>query len=99
LKIDWVFLRLVVYCALGAIGLVIIPLALLSEPAVVRSVVASGAASLFHLLVGYALIEFGFDKSNTTFLKKISHSSHELRTDNIKGSFNGSDIMVVYEGG
>jgi len=36
--------------------------------------------------------------ANTTFLKKISHSSHELRTDNIKGSFNGSDIMVVYEG-
>lgn len=31
--------------------------------------------------------------SNTTFLKKISHSSHELRVDNIKGSFNGSDIM------
>ncbi|HCA78897.1 MAG TPA: hypothetical protein DEP53_04105 [Bacteroidetes bacterium] len=71
MKIDWVFLRLVLYCALGAIGLVIIPLALLSEPAVVRSVVASGAASLFHLLVGYALIEFGFDKSNTTFLKII----------------------------
>jgi len=31
--------------------------------------------------------------ANTTFLKKISHSSHELRTDNIKGSFNGSDIF------
>ncbi len=31
--------------------------------------------------------------ANTTFLKKISHSSHELRMDNIKGSFNGSDIL------
>lgn len=31
--------------------------------------------------------------ANTTFLKKISHSSHQLRVDNIKGSFNGSDIM------
>ena len=31
--------------------------------------------------------------ANTTFLKKISHSSHELRMDNIKGSFNGSDVM------
>lgn len=30
--------------------------------------------------------------ANTTFLKKISHSSQELRVDNIKGSFNGSDI-------
>lgn len=31
--------------------------------------------------------------ANTTFLKKISHSSQELRIDNIKGSFNGSDIL------
>ncbi len=35
--------------------------------------------------------------ANTTFLKKISHSSQELRVDNIKGSFNGSDIMRFYE--
>jgi len=70
-KIDWTFLRLVLYCTLGVIGLVIVPLALFSQPEIVRSVVASGAASLFHLLVGYALIELGFDKSNTTFLKII----------------------------
>jgi hypothetical protein len=31
--------------------------------------------------------------ANTTFLKKISHSSMELSLTNIKGSFNGSDIM------
>ena len=31
--------------------------------------------------------------ANTTFLKKISHSSKKLAMDNIKGSFNGSDIM------
>ena len=30
---------------------------------------------------------------NTTCLKKISHSSQQLRVDNIKGSFNHSDIM------
>ncbi len=35
--------------------------------------------------------------ANTTFLKKISHSSQELRTDNIKGSFNGGDIMMEFE--
>jgi hypothetical protein len=70
-KIDWVFLRLVLYCTLGVIGVVIVPLALFSEPEIVRSVVASGLASLFHLLVGYVLIEFGFDKSNTVFLKII----------------------------
>lgn len=35
--------------------------------------------------------------ANTTFLKKISHSSQELRVDNIKGSFNGGDIMMNFE--
>ena len=35
--------------------------------------------------------------ANSTFLKKISHSSKELRIDNIKGSFNGSDIMYNFE--
>lgn len=39
-----------------------------------------------------------FFLANTTLLKKISHSSHQLRLDNIKGSFNGSDIMNEYEG-
>ena len=32
--------------------------------------------------------------ANSTFLKKISHSSQELRIDNIKGSFNGGDIIA-----
>lgn len=36
--------------------------------------------------------------ANTTFLKKISHSSQELRVNNIKGSFNGSDIFKDFEG-
>jgi hypothetical protein len=36
--------------------------------------------------------------ANTTFLKKISHSSQELRENNIKGSFNGSDIIRAFEG-
>jgi len=36
--------------------------------------------------------------SNTTFLKKISHSSHTLTLDNIKGSFLGQDIFQQYEG-
>ena len=35
--------------------------------------------------------------ANTSFLKKVSHSSQELRIDNIRGSFNGSDIMRFYE--
>lgn len=36
--------------------------------------------------------------ANTTFLRKISHSSQELRMDNIRGSFNGNDIMRDFEG-
>lgn len=36
--------------------------------------------------------------ANSTFLKKISHSSQELRENNIRGSFNGSDIMREFEG-
>jgi len=36
--------------------------------------------------------------ANSTLLRKISHSSQELRVDNIKGSFNGSDIIRELEG-
>lgn len=35
--------------------------------------------------------------ANTTFLSKISHSSQELSLYNIKGSFNGSDIMKEFQ--
>lgn len=35
--------------------------------------------------------------ANTTLLKKISHSSQELSMTNIKGSFNGSDIMRDFD--
>ena len=35
--------------------------------------------------------------ANSTLLKKISHSSQELRENNIKGSFNGSDIIRSFE--
>ena len=36
--------------------------------------------------------------ANTTLLKKISHSSQALRENNIRGSFNGSDIARELEG-
>ncbi len=34
--------------------------------------------------------------ANSTFLKKISHSSQKLRVDNIRGSFNGGDIIQEF---
>jgi len=40
--------------------------------------------------------ECEFLLANSTFLKKISHSSHQLALDNIKGSFLGHDIMRLY---
>lgn len=36
--------------------------------------------------------------ANSTLLRKISHSSQQLRIDNIRGSFNGSDIVREFEG-
>jgi hypothetical protein len=36
--------------------------------------------------------------ANTTMLKKVSHSSQQLRVNNIRGSFNGSDIAREFEG-
>lgn len=36
--------------------------------------------------------------SNSTFLKKISHSSHQLRIDNVRGSFLGHDILRTFDG-
>lgn len=35
--------------------------------------------------------------ANTTFLSKISHSSQDLSLYNIKGSFNGSDIIKKFQ--
>jgi len=39
-----------------------------------------------------------FVLANATFLRRISHSSHNLRMDNIRGSFLGHDIIGDYEG-
>ena len=71
MKIDWAFLRLVLYCSVGVGVFVVIPLAVFSDREIVRSVIASGIASFVHLMLGYLLIEFGFDKPSTLFLKII----------------------------
>jgi Leucine-rich repeat (LRR) protein len=42
--------------------------------------------------------DLAFLLANSTFLKKISHSSHNLTTDNVRGSFLGHDIFAVYDG-
>jgi hypothetical protein len=70
-KVDWGFLKLVALVFMGVALLVVVPLSIYTDRELVRSVVAGGLASLFHLLLGYLFIEYGFDKSNTTFLKVI----------------------------
>lgn len=37
-------------------------------------------------------------RANTTLLQKVSHSSQDLRVNNIRGSVNGSDIIKVFNG-
>jgi hypothetical protein len=70
-NVDWAFLKLVTLVFVGVAVLVVAPLAVYTNHDIVRSVVAGGFASLFHLLLGYLFIEYGFEKSNTTFLKVI----------------------------
>jgi hypothetical protein len=70
-KVDWDFLKLVGLVFLGVAILVVVPLSIYANRELVRSVIAGGLASLFHLLLGYLFIEYGFDKSNTTLLKVI----------------------------
>jgi hypothetical protein len=70
-KVDWGFLKLVGLVFLGVAIFVVVPLSIYSNRELVRSVVAGGLASLLHLLLGYLFIEYGFEKSNTTFLKVI----------------------------
>ena len=71
MKIDWGFLKFVAVCYVGVGLVIVLPLALYANPEIARSALSSGLASLFHLLLGYVFIEYGFDKSNTTFLKVI----------------------------
>lgn len=71
MKIDWSFLKLVMYCWIGAIAALVYPLSAYAHEEVIESVFASGIASLFNLLLGYIFIELGFDKSNTLFLKIV----------------------------
>jgi uncharacterized membrane protein YqjE len=70
-KIDWAFLRLVLYYAVGVAVVIVFPLSAVASREVLDSVIASGIVSLLHLLLGYAAIVLGFDKSNTVFLKIV----------------------------
>lgn len=71
MKIDWAFLRIVFFCIAGTGLIAAYPLSIYGLEEITKSVIASGMASFFHLMLGYVAIELGFDKSNTTFLKIV----------------------------
>jgi hypothetical protein len=71
MKIDWSFLRLVLYSFAGAAVLAFYPISEFATPDVIRSIVAGGVMSLVNLLLGYWAIEASFERSHTTFLKYV----------------------------
>ena len=71
MKVDWSFLRLAGYCVVGSAALAYYPLSAFATPDVIDGVIAGGIVGFLNLMLGYAAIEFGFDKSNTTFLKIV----------------------------
>jgi hypothetical protein len=70
-RIDWSFLRLVLFCFAGAAVLTYYPISEFATAEVLRSIVAGGVISLINLLLGYAAIEMSFNRSQTTFLKYV----------------------------
>jgi len=70
-KIDWSFLRLVVYCFAGAAVLAYFPISQFATAEVLRGIVAGGTMSFVNLLLGYAAIELSYNRSHTTFLKYV----------------------------
>ncbi len=71
MKIDWAFLRLAAICWGGATALATYPLLQYASREVMESVLASVVISWANLLLGFVFIKWGFEKSNTTFLKIV----------------------------
>jgi len=70
-KIDWSFLKLVLFCFVCATLLIYYPISEFATAQVMRSIVAGGIMSLVNLLLGYFAIEASFEKSHTVFLKYV----------------------------
>jgi hypothetical protein len=71
MKIDWSFLKLVVFCFAGAAALSYYPVSEFATAEVTRSIVAGGMMSFVNLFLGYMAIEISFERSHTTFLKYV----------------------------
>ena len=71
MKIDWSFLRLVIFCFAGAALLTYYPISEFATTEVIHGIIAGGVMSLINLLLGYAAIEISYERSHTTFLKYV----------------------------
>ncbi len=71
MKIDWPFLRLVLYCFVGCLALTIYPISEFANEEIVKSIIAGCIMSLMNLLLGYFAIEYSFERPQTTFLKFV----------------------------
>jgi hypothetical protein len=71
MKIDWSFLRLVIFCFAGAAMLTYYPISEFATAEVLRGIIAGGVMSFVNLLLGYAAIEISYERSHTTFLKYV----------------------------
>jgi hypothetical protein len=71
MKIDWSFLKLVLFCFTCAAVLTYYPISEFATADVIHSIIAGGIISLVNLLLGYVAIEISFERSHTTFLKYV----------------------------
>ena len=71
MKVDWSFLRLVIFCFACAAVLTFYPISEFATAEVIHGIIAGGVMSFINLLLGYAAIEISYDRSHTTFLKYV----------------------------
>ena len=71
MKIDWSFLRLVIFCFAGAALLTYFPISEFATSEVIHGIIAGGVMSFINLLLGYVAIEISYERSHTTFLKYV----------------------------
>jgi len=70
-KIDWSFLRLVIFCFACAALLTYYPISEFATSEIIHGIIAGGVMSFINLLLGYVAIEISYERSHTTFLKFV----------------------------
>lgn len=71
MKVDWAFLRLVIYCYIVCLVLTFYPISEFANEDIVKSILGGTIMSFVNILLGYFAIEYSFERSHTTFLKFV----------------------------